>query len=124
MPKWLVITLVVVAVLLAISAWVYSRPNNAGNSSKLERTFTSEEQQLLDTREVTTAELAAATCADGAECWLAVNGIVYDMSGFPSWMPGPHHGIAPGTDATAQFVDSGHGLAYLEKMPVVGSLAG
>ena len=53
---------------------------------------------------------------------MAIDGVVYDMSGFPSWLHGLHHGVRAGTDATDTFVRSGHGSNILEKMPVSISL--
>ncbi|WP_392467056.1 cytochrome b5 domain-containing protein [Arsenicicoccus cauae] len=120
---WIIVTVVVVAV-LAASAFYLLRPNpNVGDESKLERTYSVEEQRRLDTVTVTGAELAAATCLDGARCYVAVQDVVYDMSGFPSWIKqGRHHGLQAGTDATAAFVRSGHARDKLQSMPVVGRL--
>lgn len=123
MPKWLVITLVVGVIAIAVTVWIFSQPTPVGDRSKLERTFTAEEQQTLDTREVARDELAAATCTDGAACWLGVDGVVYDMSVFPTWARGVHHDITAGTEATEAFVGSGHAVKILQKMPVVGRLA-
>ncbi|WP_029211609.1 cytochrome b5 domain-containing protein [Arsenicicoccus bolidensis] len=124
MKLWMWITLAVVIAVAAAVVYAYSKPNpNAGDTTKLQRTVSSTEQHTLDTVTITGDQLTAATCADGAACYLAVDGVVYDMSGFPSWMKrGRHHGIEAGTDATEAFVKSGHARDKLQSMPVVGRL--
>ncbi|GAB3709553.1 cytochrome b5 domain-containing protein [Mariniluteicoccus flavus] len=122
---WWKITLIVVAVLvIAGVAYAYLSPPdpNVGDPVKLQVTFSPEEQARIDTVTVSRAELAAATCDQGAKCYLAVNGVVYDMAAFPKWARGQHHGVRAGTDATEKFVGSSHAKAYLEKLPVVGRL--
>ena len=84
-------------------------PSNAGDRTKLDRPFTSAERQTLDTVDVTADQLAQAACTGGAQCWIAVNGVVYDLGSSPAWKDGSHHGVRAGTDATEDFVRSGHG---------------
>lgn len=66
-------------------------------------------------------ELSKATCDEDAKCWIAVDGVVYDMGVFPKWARGVHHGVKAGADGTEKFVKSGHAVAILQKMPVVGA---
>lgn len=129
MKTWMIVTAVLTVLVVVACAWAWLRPNpHVGDAGKLRRTFSAAEQTRLETVRVTPAELAAATCPDedsttDARCWLAVDGVVYDMSGFPWWMrKGTHHGITAGTDATAAFVKSGHAVDTLQSMPVVGRL--
>ncbi|NKE10678.1 MULTISPECIES: cytochrome b5 domain-containing protein [Kocuria] len=118
-----VAAIAVVGTLAAIAFALLNPPSpNVGDAGKLEITFSSEEQRKIKEVTVTPQELEAATCDDGADCWIAVNGVVYDMSVFPDWARGRHHGIKAGTDATEKFVGSGHGRDILERMPVVGRL--
>lgn len=124
MRNWLIAGGVVVLLIGIITAWALLTPSpNAGDRTKLDVQFTPAEIATLDARTVTGQELTAATCDDGQQCWVAVNGVVYDMSVFPKWARGRHHGVDAGTDATQRFVGSGHARAILEKMPVVGRLA-
>lgn len=116
--RWIIIV-VLVLVALAV-AWMLLHPSNAGDRTKLDRPFTSAEQQTLDTVDVTADQLAQAACTGGAQCWIAVNGVVYDLGSSPAWKDGSHHGVRAGTDATEDFVRSGHGRRILEKLPVVG----
>lgn len=125
MKTWMWIVGAVVVVLVAVTAWALLTPNpNVGDRGKLDRAFSAAERQKIETVTVTPAELAAATCENGAKCWIAVNGVVYDMGGFPKWARGEHHGVKAGADDTVKFVKSGHARMYLEKMSVVGRYAG
>lgn len=124
MKTWMWIVGAIVVVALAVTAWVLLTPSpNVGDRAKLDRAFSPAEQQKLATVKVSSQELAAATCHNGAKCWIAVNGVVYDMGGFPSWARGEHHGVKAGADDTELFVRSGHAKVFLEKMPVVGTYA-
>lgn len=87
--------------------------------------FTEEEQQIIESTIISADELAAADCQSGADCWVAVDGVVYDVSAVRGWSSGEaHHGVLPGTDATGAFADSPHGASQLEKLPVVGGYKG
>ena len=114
--RWIIIIVLV----LAVALMLLRPPPNAGDRTKLDRPFTSAERQTLDTVDVTADQLAQAACTGGAQCWIAVNGVVYDLGSSPAWKNGSHHGVRAGTDATEDFVRSGHGRQILEKLPVVG----
>lgn len=123
--KTIVIVLAVaVLALCGYYAWkATATPDpNAGDRTKVSRTFDTAEQQRLDTVTVTAADLARATCEDGAPCQIAVDGVVYDVTGLPSWARGRHHGVEAGTDATEKFIASAHGRDRLQQLPVVGRL--
>lgn len=124
MKTWMWIVLGIVVVVGVVSAYVLLQPNpNVGDRTKLSRTYSAEEQRRIDTVTIPRTELAAATCQNGAKCYVAVNGVVYDMNSFPDWMKsGVHHGVAAGTDGTEAFVKSGHARDKLQGLPVVGRL--
>jgi predicted heme/steroid binding protein len=71
----------------------------------------------------TIQELAAFTGKDGKSAYVAVDGVVYDMTKIGAWKNGEHHGIKAGTDATKKITSSPHGKQVLKKVPVVGKLA-
>lgn len=119
--RWVIIIVIVLAI--AATAWILTRPTRSGDRSKLDRTFSPAEQQTLDEVTITQDQLAEAVCTDGAACWVAVNGVVYDMNSSPAWKNGTHHGVHAGTDATEAFVRSNHGQEILARMPVVGRYA-
>lgn len=123
MNPWLIALIVVAVLIAAATAYVLLTPNpEVGNAAKLEIEHSDANRELLETVVVFPAELAAATGKDGAACWIAVDGAVYDLSGFDAWKDGTHHGIECGTDATDGFVKSPHARRTLESMSVVGRL--
>lgn len=112
---WIIVAIVLVGIMFL------PKPSpHVGDATKLERTFTATERETIAGRKISADELAAANCEDGAACWVLVDGVVYDMSVFPAWARGQHHGVKAGTDGTDKFLKSGHGVAVLQKMPVVG----
>ena len=64
--------------------------------------------------------LATYDGQDGSPGFIAVNGIVYDVS--ETWPSGSHRGFDAGNDITEAIADSAHGLGVLEKLPIVGRL--
>ena len=119
---------ILLAIIVAVIGGYYAlKPflpsnENVGNRAKLERSFTAAEQKLINDNRLTTDELAKYNGENGSKLYIAINDVVYDMSGFPSWASGRHHGLQAGTDVTEKFVSSGHGVEILQKMPVVGGL--
>lgn len=74
------------------------------------------------TKEFTLSELAQYNGTMGKPSYVAVNGIVYDVSNKTPWAKGTHFGLTAGNDLTAQF-ESCHGVAsVLATLPKVGIL--
>lgn len=82
------------------------------------------EDMDIPTQTFTAAELAAYTGRDGNPAYIAVDGIVYDVSASPLWADGEHAGAyQAGYDYSGQIrSESPHGISVLENMPVVGRL--
>ncbi|MCP0886709.1 cytochrome B5 [Ligilactobacillus sp. WILCCON 0076] len=70
----------------------------------------------------TKEELAAYDGVDGNKAYVAVDGVVYDVSNVAPWKGGSHHGNKAGTDATEGIGHSPHGKKVLNKLNVVGKL--
>lgn len=113
------------ALLIAVFIGVFmflKPPSDAGNRAKLDHPLTAVQQQAADSRTVSAAELAAADGLEGRPGWVAVNGIVYDVSDSPGWKDGQHKGAHAGRDETDLFVQSAHALETMSRRPVVGRL--
>ena len=81
--------------------------------------------QLNETEQATNVftleELSQYTGANGSTAYIAVNGIIYDVTN--AFDNGMHQGIQlGGTDATTVFAVSPHSQALLDTLPVVGTL--
>jgi len=72
--------------------------------------------------ELTLEELAAYNGKDGKPAYVAVKGVVYDVTNVPAWKNGMHNGNAAGMDLTDVITRSPHGESVLTKLPVVGKL--
>lgn len=84
--------------------------NNNGNDDEITTTFTLE-------------ELAEFDGLNGNPAYVAVDGIVYDVSNVPAWNNGQHNGIMAGGDRTQEIAEmSPHGKRVLNGLPVVGKL--
>lgn len=69
----------------------------------------------------TLAELATFDGKDGRNAYVAVDGIIYDVSDVPQWSGG-HQGLSAGQDHTAAIERSPHGKNVLRNLPIVGKL--
>lgn len=75
-------------------------------------------------REFTFNELAQFNGTMGKPSYVAINGIVYDVSNNDKWKEAMHRGLIAGKDLTSQ-IGSYHGLIKrLHKLPKVGILIG
>ncbi|MCX7922255.1 MAG: hypothetical protein N3B21_09635 [Clostridia bacterium] len=66
---------------------------------------------------------------NGQPCYVALNGVVYDLTNMKGWKKGSHgHGILGGKDWTATFnklaPKSHRSPEFLKKIPVVGKYIG
>ena len=73
-------------------------------------------------RTFTPIELAQYNGTKNMPRYLAVSGVVYDMTNVPAWRSGGHQGGKAGTDITQRISGAPHGLNVLTKLPVVGFL--
>lgn len=74
-------------------------------------------------KQFTLEELAKYNGANGSPAYVAVNGIVYDVSLSPVWGGGTHFGLYAGQDLTSQFKACHNGeMKLLDNLPKVGKL--
>jgi len=73
--------------------------------------------------ELTLEELAYYDGKEGRPAYIAVNGDIYDVSDSFYWQSGMHNGFAAGQDLTDEIMNqSPHGLANLNRVPIIGKL--
>lgn len=71
----------------------------------------------------TVEKLKAFNGQNGQSAYVAVNGIVYDVTKAKKWRNGKHEdGIVAGVDLTNMMSQSPHGNSVLNDVPVVGKL--
>ncbi len=75
--------------------------------------------------ELTIEELSQFNGKDGNNAYVAVDGVIYDVTDVPPWSGGIHNGNEAGQDLSEQIADlSPHGKSVLDDLPVVGRLIG
>jgi len=72
-------------------------------------------------KEFTLKELAQFDGSNGKPAYVAIEGIVYDLSKDPEWVNGKHFGLTAGQDLTSEF-KAFHDMAILNTLTKVGVL--
>lgn len=79
-----------------------------------------EDKYFRQAKEFTLEELAAFNGIDGKPAYIAVDGVVYDVTSEPTWGGASHFGLIAGRDVTQEFNRCHGGAAVLSKLPRVG----
>lgn len=75
------------------------------------------------TLELTLDQLKQYDGKNGNPAYVAVDGIIYDVTNVSAWKNGEHHGYSAGNDLTDIIKNkSPHGVKNLEGLPIVGKL--
>ncbi len=72
--------------------------------------------------ELTVEELAAFNGKNGNPAYMAVNGVIYDVTNAKGWKDGEHEGYSAGQDLTEPLAQSPHGDSVLKDLTIVGSI--
>ena len=75
-----------------------------------------------NTKTFTLDELAQYDGKNGNDAYVAVDGIVYDVTNAAKWQNGNHYGVQAGTDCTTAISRSPHGSSVLDGLLIVGTL--
>lgn len=67
-------------------------------------------------------ELAKYNGENGAKKYLAIDGVVYDVTNVDAWGGENHHGNKPGADLSQQILKAPHKKSVLGKLTEVGKL--
>lgn len=72
---------------------------------------------------LTAGELAKYNGRNGNPAYVAVNGIVYDVTDAAGWAAATHFGLTAGRDLSREFASCHRGAPILSKLKAVGRLA-
>lgn len=70
----------------------------------------------------TPGQLSAYNGINGNPAYVAVNGVVYDVTNIAAWAAATHFGLVAGRDLTQEFASCHAGQNILSKLKVVGRL--
>lgn len=70
-------------------------------------------EESEDMLKLTLEELAMYNGRDGQAAYVAIEGVVYDVTGIPSWTDGKHNGNMAGKDLTEAIKKAPHGDSNL-----------
>ncbi|MBA1434621.1 cytochrome b5 domain-containing protein [Bombilactobacillus bombi] len=70
----------------------------------------------------TKAQLSQYNGQDKPEKYVAIDGIVYDLTNVKAWAGDNHHSHVAGNDFSNEILQAPHKKTVLEKLPVVGKL--
>lgn len=73
-------------------------------------------------KEFTKEDLLQNNGQDGRPAYVAVDGIVYDVTNNNHWSGGKHHGLQAGRDLTKEINRSPHGKGILSHIDKIGIL--
>ena len=95
-------------------------------NNEIIQTVTGSAQNISGILELSLDELAVFDGKEGRKAYIAVSGIIYDVTDSPRWQDGIHNGdpsIAAGNDLTQQIQSiSPHGDRVLDNIPIVGRI--
>ena len=95
----------------------------AGATTTAAATATAAETTAAATQKVFTLdELKTYDGQNGNPAYVAVSGIVYDVTNVKGWNNGSHQGMTAGTDLTSEIGNSPHGTSALDGLTIVGTL--
>lgn len=79
-------------------------------------------QTTNEMRTFTPEELSQYNGRGGTPAYVAVNGVVYDVTDDASWVAARHYGLGAGVDLTFEYVACHTGSDILPKLRVVGTM--
>lgn len=80
------------------------------------------QQNEQNQRDLTLQELTKFNGKDGNPAYVAVNGVIYDVTNNAAWAAATHFGLTAGNDLTKEFASCHAGQTILSKLSIVGKL--
>lgn len=131
MKKMMIIFAAVAAILLFIlsACAPASTAAAAAQTAAVSDTATSGETAAAEATpallQLTLEELKQYAGQNDSPAYIAVDGVIYDVTNVPQWRGGQHNGFTAGQDLTDAIKNvSPHGVSKLSGVPIVGELVG
>lgn len=81
-----------------------------------------DDQQDPQILQLTLTELAEFDGQEGRDAYIAVDGIIYDVTGVSAWTGGTHNGNMAGTDVSNVINNAPHGRSVLDGLEAIGEI--
>jgi predicted heme/steroid binding protein len=119
----IVLSLVIVMALLGI-AGCSSDPAGTQETAapSQEQSATPAATDTASDKTFTLDDLKTYDGQNGNPAYIAVDGVVYDVTNASGWKEGKHKGNTAGNDLTDAIANAPHGTGVLDNLPVVGKL--
>ena len=121
---FIILLLLVAAVALAGCSGGKASPADSSESTVSAADSASNNPTAGEELTLTLEQLAAYNGQNGQPAYIAVDGVIYDVTNVPEWKNGLHNGFTAGLDLTEAIKNtSPHGVSKLSSVPAVGKLA-
>ena len=115
--------LIVTTIFMALIAGGCSSTTSSTTPSTSSSSSSSSSATTVTSGDMTLAQLAKYDGQNGNPAYVAVSGVIYDVSNAKAWRNGMHkNGVKAGVDQTSMIDQSPHGTSVLSKLPVIGKL--
>lgn len=115
------VVVLVLLVVLVMSACGNNQQSKKDSDAEEKNEISSEEN--VESKTFTLEELAKYDGQNGNPAYVAVDGVVYDVSKIGAWKDGKHNGLTAGKDLTEEIKTmSPHGVSKLKSLDIVGTL--
>lgn len=119
--KLLVLSVLLIVLFLSACGQTANQEPNAPQASETVSTDTSESNS--ENTEFTIEELAEYNGKDGKPAYIAVDGVVYNVTNASPWKDGEHNGFEAGKVLSDEIKNSSpHGISKLRGLPEVGTI--
>lgn len=115
-------TLVVVVFLAGCAANQSAASPSAAGTTSVSAASSAVSSSSSAQKVFTLSELKQYNGKNGNPAYIAVNGVVYDVTNAKDWSGGSHHGYSAGQDLTQAIQQSPHGTSVLKSLPIIGKL--
>ncbi len=125
MKKISIFTIIILTAILVLGGCSPQSPvDETPLSDPIEETSEPLEEVENEELVLSLEELAQFDGQDGNRAYVAVDGIIYDVTDSAPWKNGKHNGFAAGNDLTREIKEvSPHGISKLANVVQVGRLA-
>jgi len=119
-------TFFIILVILSLFVFVScqgTEPSETTTDTEFEEEPIAEETSEEEMVELTLDELSEYDGKDGRRAYVAVDGVIYDVTDVAAWKNGMHNGVTAGKDLTDEIMNqSPHGTSTLSKAEEIGKL--